>query len=81
MEASKVAHSNEVIFLTKISALWGLVEPAAYDLNYFYHQVNNISIEGQFLITLIKLRRAATDFELVINFNCSGLTIQNIFII
>ena len=53
--------------------------PAAYSLNYFYHQVN-ISIEDQFLITLIKLRRATPDFELAINFNTSRLTIQNIFI-
>lgn len=53
--------------------------PAAYELNYRYFQVKRISIEDQFLITLMKLRRGMPDFELSITFNTSKKTITNIF--
>ena len=38
--------------------------PAAYCLNYIYHNVGNISVENQFFLVLMKLRRATTNFEL-----------------
>ena len=57
-----------------------ILGPAAYELNYRYSRVNNISIEDQFLITLIKLRRATPDFELTVMFSTCKKTIQNVFI-
>ncbi|KAH3807343.1 hypothetical protein DPMN_135681 [Dreissena polymorpha] len=38
--------------------------PAAYHLNYVYHYVSSISVADHFFITLIKLRRHMTNFEL-----------------
>lgn len=39
-----------------------------------------MSVENQFLITLMKLRRHSTNFELSFLFNCSEYTIANIFV-
>lgn len=54
--------------------------PAAYELKYRCFKVTKISIEDQFLITLMKLRRAISDFSLALMFETSRKTIQNIFI-
>ncbi|XP_071627298.1 uncharacterized protein [Temnothorax longispinosus] len=54
--------------------------PAAYELKYRYDTVSNISVEDQFFITLIKLRRAIPDLGLAYMFDVSKKTIQNIVI-
>ncbi|XP_062578650.1 uncharacterized protein LOC134240580 [Saccostrea cucullata] len=53
--------------------------PAAYCLNYVYHQVTNISVPDQFFLVLIKLRRHRTNFELSRLFSISEKTVSNIF--
>ncbi|CAC5377339.1 unnamed protein product [Mytilus coruscus] len=37
---------------------------AAYDLNYLYYRSEQLSVENQFFLTLIKLRQHKTNFEL-----------------
>lgn len=54
--------------------------PAAYCLNYIYHNVGNISVENQFFLVLMKLRRATTNFELSRIFSISESTVSNIFL-
>jgi hypothetical protein len=54
--------------------------PAAYQLNYRYHYVQNISVEDQFFMTLIKLREDKTNVELSRLFDVSVNTVSNIFI-
>ena len=53
---------------------------AAYHLNYYYTQVQQISVENQFFLTLIKLRRNKTHFELSRLFCVSEYTVTNILI-
>ena len=52
--------------------------PAAYCLTYIYFQVQGISIENQFFMTLMKLRRYTTNFELSRFFGVSEATVKNI---
>ena len=49
--------------------------PAAYCLNYVYHNVCNISVENQFFLVVIKLRRGTTNFEMSRMFNISESTV------
>lgn len=52
--------------------------PAAYNLNYLYHHVISISVPNQFFITLLKLRRNMTHFELSRLFNISEGSVKNV---
>ncbi|KAK3108230.1 hypothetical protein FSP39_003597 [Pinctada imbricata] len=52
--------------------------PAAYCLNYHGHQVLNLSVENQFFMTIMKLRRHTTNFELSRLFGISENTVTNI---
>ncbi|XP_069107329.1 uncharacterized protein [Argopecten irradians] len=52
--------------------------PAAYSLEYIGHQVCNLSVENQFFMTLMKLRRHTTNFELSRLFGISDNTVSNI---
>ena len=52
--------------------------PTAYCLNYHGHQVLNLSVENQFFMTLMKLRRHTTNFELSRLFGISENTVTNI---
>ncbi|XP_069102281.1 uncharacterized protein [Argopecten irradians] len=52
--------------------------PAAYSLEYIGHQVCNMSVENQFFMTLMKLRRHTTNFELSRLFGISDNTVSNI---
>ena len=54
--------------------------PAAFCLNYVYHNVVNIDVPNQFLMVLMKLRRHKTNFELGRMFNVSEKVVLNIFI-
>ncbi|XP_069139342.1 uncharacterized protein [Argopecten irradians] len=49
-------------------------------LNYLYNHVENVSIENQLFLTLIKLRRNKTNFELSRLFNISETSVANIWI-
>ncbi|XP_033739899.1 uncharacterized protein LOC117327155 [Pecten maximus] len=49
-------------------------------LNYLYNQVENVSIENQLFLTLIKLRQNKTNFELSRLFNISETSVANIWI-
>lgn len=53
---------------------------AAYHLNYFYTQVEQISVEDQFFMVLIKMRQKKTNFELARLFGTSTFTVTNVFI-
>ena len=53
---------------------------AAYNLNYLYSQVDNMSIFDQFFLTLIKLRQHKTNFELSRLFSISEASVSNIWI-
>lgn len=54
--------------------------PAAYCLNYIYHNVVTIDIPDQFFIVLMKLRRHTTNFELSRMFGVSELVVINVVI-
>ncbi|XP_062586703.1 uncharacterized protein LOC134248310 [Saccostrea cucullata] len=51
-----------------------------YHLNYLYTQVENLNIEDQFFLTLIKLRQYKTNFELSRLFSISEYSVSNIWI-
>ena len=54
--------------------------PAAYHLRYLYNQVQNVSVENQFFLTLMKLRQNRTNYELGRMFGISKTTVDNIWI-
>ncbi|XP_048255705.1 uncharacterized protein LOC124115319 [Haliotis rufescens] len=56
--------------------------PCAYHLNYLYSKVDSmtISVENQLLLTLMKLRRHKTNFELGLHFGISEKTVLNVWI-
>ena len=62
----------------KVMFVLSTLGPAAYCLNYIYHNIVTISVEDQFFITLMKLRRYTTNYELSIMFNISEATVKNI---
>ncbi|XP_056008271.1 uncharacterized protein LOC130051046 [Ostrea edulis] len=53
---------------------------AAYHLRYLYNQVQNLSVENQLFLTLIKLRQNKPNFELSRLFGISQTTVDNIWI-
>ena len=53
---------------------------AACQLNYYYGSIPSLSIEDQFLATLIKLRTHRTNFEQSLFFGISEKQISNIVI-
>ncbi|XP_062615043.1 uncharacterized protein LOC134276769 [Saccostrea cucullata] len=52
--------------------------PAAYCLRYVFFQVQGVSIPNQYFMTLMKLRRYTTNFDLSRFFNVSESTVKNI---
>ncbi|XP_062591631.1 uncharacterized protein LOC134253139 [Saccostrea cucullata] len=75
-----------IMFYTGLSSntdflhvLYSLGE-AAFHLNYVYNQVQNMSIENQLFLTLIKLRQHKPNFELSRLFSISQTTVENIWI-
>lgn len=54
--------------------------PAAYHLRYLYNQVQNLSVENQLFLTLVKLRQNQTNYELSRSFGISKTTVDNIWI-
>ena len=53
---------------------------AVYELNYRWRRTDILSIENQFLITLIKLRKYYSHKELSILFQISEFSVSNIFV-
>jgi len=51
-----------------------------YNLNYIYYKSEQLSVENQFFLTLIKLRQHKTNFELSRLFNISEPADSNIWI-
>ena len=54
--------------------------PAVYELYYRWRQTEILSIENQFLVTMMKLRKHYTNKDLSLMFEVSGFTISNIFV-
>ena len=54
--------------------------PAANELMYFHGVVPSLPVEDQFFVTLIKLHRKKTNFELSRMFAISQATVTNIFV-
>ncbi|CAH2084537.1 unnamed protein product [Euphydryas editha] len=54
--------------------------PMAHDIKYRWSKDFSLSVEDQFLILLIKLRRNKTDFELSRMFGVSKTTVSNIIV-
>jgi len=54
--------------------------PAAYCLNYRWRQCNDISVENQFFLTLMKLRLHTPNFELSRMFDVSEFSVGNVFV-
>lgn len=54
--------------------------PEAYSLRYRWSQVLNVSVEDQFLMTLMKLRRNKEDYELGRYFDIDPSSVSNIFV-
>lgn len=53
--------------------------PAAYHLNYRWSQTETLSVDNQFLLTLMKLRRNYSNSELAMFFGVSSKTVSNVF--
>lgn len=51
-----------------------------YNLNYMYYRSEQLSVQKQFFLTLIKLRQHKTNFELSRLFNISEPAVSNIWI-
>lgn len=62
-----------------LHVLYSLCE-AAFHLNYIYNLVQNLTIENQLFLTLIKLRQYKTNFELSKLFTVSTTTVENILL-
>jgi hypothetical protein len=54
------------------------LDPAAYCLKYIYFQVDSVSVENQLFMTLVKLRRYTTNFELARFSPVCESTVKNI---
>ncbi|XP_067007780.2 uncharacterized protein [Anabrus simplex] len=54
--------------------------PAAHELQYRWNQVINASVEDQLFLTLMKLRRNYSDYELSKFFGISKTTVSNIIV-
>ena len=53
---------------------------AAFHLNYLYYRTEQLSVENQLFLTLIKLRQHKTNFELSRLFNISEPAVSNIWV-
>lgn len=53
---------------------------AAYELNYLYYRSEQLSVENQLFLTLIKIRQHKTNFELSRLFNISETAVVNIWV-
>ena len=54
------------------------LEPAVYCLRYIYFQIDSVSVENQPFMSLMKLRRHATNFELSRFVSLSEASVNNI---
>jgi len=54
--------------------------PAAFELEYRTHKPQNISVENQFLMTLVKLRRNMPFKELAYSFSITEYVVSNIYL-
>lgn len=63
---------------TKFMFVLRTLGPAAYCLKYIYFQVDSVSVENQLFMTLMKLRRYTTNFELARFFSVCESTVKNI---
>ena len=52
--------------------------PAVYCLRYIYFQIDSVSVENQLFMSLMKLRRYTTNFELSRCFSLSEASVKNI---
>jgi len=52
--------------------------PAVYCLRYIYFQIDSVSVENQLFMSLMKLRRYTTNFELSRFFSLSEASVKNI---
>lgn len=53
---------------------------AVYELNYLYYRSEQLSVENQLFLTLIKIRQHKTNFELSRLFNISETAVVNIWV-
>ena len=54
--------------------------PAAFQLNYVYHSVSNVTVPDQLFLVLMKLRRHTTNFELSRMFGIAESVVANVFL-
>ena len=64
----------------KFCMVLSFLGPAAHHLNYYLRWRPTLSIEDQFFLTLIRLRRHRTNFELSRLFKMSKSGVTNIFV-
>ena len=64
---------------SKFMFVFETLGPAAYDLNYRWSQIDVLSPENQFLLTLVKLRKHYSNNELAMFFRVSEKTVSNTF--
>ncbi|CAG5046062.1 unnamed protein product [Parnassius apollo] len=67
-------------FYSKFQLMLNTVLPMANSLTYRWSQVIGVSIEDEFLILLIKLRRNKPDYEIAKIFNISKTEVSNIIV-
>ncbi|XP_015110151.1 uncharacterized protein LOC107036605 [Diachasma alloeum] len=63
---------------TKFRVVLASLGPGVFTLKYKYWHVQNVSVEDQLFITLWKLRRNTSDFELGFHFQVSKTAVSNI---
>ena len=79
-------HDSHVLDLTglesyrKFQIVLRSLGPAAYDLEYRWGKPTNITLENQFFLTLLKLRKHYSNKELSIFFSVSEKSVANIFV-
>lgn len=78
--------ANVIAFYTgfetyaKFNFVFSTLSPMAHLIKYYGSHVQNISIEDQFFMTMMKLRQNKCNFELAKFFQTSETTVYNIFI-
>ena len=83
----KIKHDDSAILqytglenYTKFNYVLLTLGPNAYELNYRWRQTEILSIENQFLVTMMKLRKHYTNKDLSLMFEVSEFTISNVFV-
>lgn len=80
LDTEAIHHYTGLSCRSKFDMVLSSLGPARFNLEYYYSTNPPISINDQFLLTLIKLRTHPPNVELAINFGINQKQVSNIFI-